>query len=306
MIRAERFSRPCSYCGKIGRASRFSPYIGFVVHLPSLSGEMVWDDSFLARDSPFIKSPLFILEAFRHYLFLDSFSAHYRPVQNLSFIVDYFFWNGNTLWVSLDQSCSSTSRAVHAALLSSAGTLFSLSGVRRRQRQQFGSTRLAHFSSRFSGPCIRCTARPSITSPDALIASLLSLLPRLASVYPRGKSNRLPRSNALYSCLQRFSRTARSLFARNRLHLALLFFLLSPCFSINGLNRRGKIRSCAVIVSACRHLRRLATIACASLADRGPPQGWSAGARRSDVACAWGLRAAYGFSRQPPYGADGR
>ena len=56
---------------------------------------MVWDDSYLIRDNPFIKSPLLVFEAFRHYLFLDSYSAHYRPVQNLSFIVDYFFWNGN-------------------------------------------------------------------------------------------------------------------------------------------------------------------------------------------------------------------
>ena len=69
--------------------------IGFIVHLPALPGEMVWDDSYLIRDNPFIKSPLLVFEAFRHYLFLDSYSAHYRPVQNLSFIVDYFFWNSN-------------------------------------------------------------------------------------------------------------------------------------------------------------------------------------------------------------------
>src|SRR5262245_4309254 len=73
----------------------FLALIGFVVHLPALQGEMVWDDSYLIRDNPFIKSPLLIFEAFRHYLFLDSYAAHYRPVQNLSFIVDYFFWNGN-------------------------------------------------------------------------------------------------------------------------------------------------------------------------------------------------------------------
>jgi tetratricopeptide (TPR) repeat protein len=70
--------------------------IGFVVRLPALQGEMIWDDSYLIRDNPFIKSPLLIFEAFRHYLFLDSFAAHYRPAQNLSFIVDYFFWNENT------------------------------------------------------------------------------------------------------------------------------------------------------------------------------------------------------------------
>jgi tetratricopeptide (TPR) repeat protein len=70
--------------------------VGFVIRMPALQGQMVWDDTYLIRDNPFIKSPIFILEAFRHYLFLDSFSAHYRPVQNLSFIADYFFWNTNT------------------------------------------------------------------------------------------------------------------------------------------------------------------------------------------------------------------
>src|SRR5713226_2780648 len=67
--------------------------IGVIVRAPALQGERIWDDQYLSHDNPFIKSPLLILEAFRHYLFLDSFSGHYRPVQNLSFIVDYFFWN---------------------------------------------------------------------------------------------------------------------------------------------------------------------------------------------------------------------
>jgi tetratricopeptide (TPR) repeat protein len=70
--------------------------ISVLVRAPSLSGEFIWDDAFLARDSPFIKSPLLALEVFRHHLFPDSFSGHYRPVQNLSFIVDYFFWDTNT------------------------------------------------------------------------------------------------------------------------------------------------------------------------------------------------------------------
>ena len=70
--------------------------IGFAAHAPALPGQLIWDDQYLARDNPFIKSPLLALEAFRHYLFLDSFSAHYRPVQNLSFIFDYVLWNTNT------------------------------------------------------------------------------------------------------------------------------------------------------------------------------------------------------------------
>ena len=70
--------------------------VGVAVRSPALSGELIWDDRYLARDDPFIKSPLLILEAFRHHLFLDPSSGHYRPVQNISFIVDYFFWNTDT------------------------------------------------------------------------------------------------------------------------------------------------------------------------------------------------------------------
>ncbi len=69
--------------------------VGFIIRMPALSGEMVWDDTLLIRDNPLIKSPIFIFEVFRHHLFLDSFSAHYRPVQNLSFMLDYLLWGGN-------------------------------------------------------------------------------------------------------------------------------------------------------------------------------------------------------------------
>jgi tetratricopeptide (TPR) repeat protein len=68
-------------------------FAAIVVHAPALQGERIWDDNFLTRDNPFIKSPLLILETFRHYLFPESFSAHYRPVQNISYIMDYFLWN---------------------------------------------------------------------------------------------------------------------------------------------------------------------------------------------------------------------
>jgi protein O-mannosyl-transferase len=70
--------------------------VGFIIRMPALPGELVWDDTALVRDNPLIKSPIFVFEAFRHYLFLDSFSAHYRPVQTLSFMVDYLLWAGNT------------------------------------------------------------------------------------------------------------------------------------------------------------------------------------------------------------------
>jgi tetratricopeptide (TPR) repeat protein len=84
-------------------------FLAFVARTPSLSGEFIWDDGFLARDSPFIKSPLLALEVFRQRLFPDSFAAHYRPVQNLSFMVDYFFWNTNSFGFHL------TNLLLHAA-----------------------------------------------------------------------------------------------------------------------------------------------------------------------------------------------
>src|SRR6267143_2527012 len=80
--------------------------ISIIIHSPALQGQRIWDDQYLSHDNPFIKSPLLILESFRHYLFLDSFSAHYRPVQNISYIFDYLIWNtdpygfhlSNVLW----------------------------------------------------------------------------------------------------------------------------------------------------------------------------------------------------------------
>ncbi|MEP7014206.1 MAG: tetratricopeptide repeat protein [Verrucomicrobiota bacterium] len=70
--------------------------VSIAVRIPALQGEWIWDDNHLVRDNPFAKSPALILETFRHYLFQDSLSVHYRPVQNISYIFDYFFWSTNT------------------------------------------------------------------------------------------------------------------------------------------------------------------------------------------------------------------
>ena len=86
-------ARLMAYCGKQWPRYFFLGAIGFIIRLPAIQGQLIWDDICLARDNPFIKSPLLALEAFRHYLFLDSLSGHYRPVQNLSYMFDYFFWN---------------------------------------------------------------------------------------------------------------------------------------------------------------------------------------------------------------------
>jgi len=64
-----------------------------LAYAPVLHGKFLWDDLYLVGANPFFKSPRFVFEVFRHYLFLDSFSVYYRPVQNISYIVDYAIWN---------------------------------------------------------------------------------------------------------------------------------------------------------------------------------------------------------------------
>ncbi len=78
---------------------------GVSIHLPALQGPLVWDDAYLASGNPFIKSPVLIFEGFRHYLFLDSFSAHYRPVQNISYMLDYLLWNTDPTGFHLSNIC---------------------------------------------------------------------------------------------------------------------------------------------------------------------------------------------------------
>ena len=68
---------------------------GITVYAPALGGSLIWDDLYLVGENPFYKSPVFAFEVFRHFLFLDSFSTYYRPVQNLSYMVDYALWRGN-------------------------------------------------------------------------------------------------------------------------------------------------------------------------------------------------------------------
>ncbi len=67
-----------------------------LAYLPVLSGEFIWDDTFLVGSNPFFKSPIFFFEVFRHHLFLDALSGYYRPVQNWTYMLDYLLWDQNT------------------------------------------------------------------------------------------------------------------------------------------------------------------------------------------------------------------
>ena len=66
--------------------------LGFGIYSPCLNGGRIWDDHYLVGENPFFRSPVFSLEVFRQHLFSESFSTYYRPVQNLSYMLDYWLW----------------------------------------------------------------------------------------------------------------------------------------------------------------------------------------------------------------------
>jgi hypothetical protein len=78
---------------------------GIAARLPALQGELIWDDHLLIENNPMIRSPLLLLESFRHYLFPDAFNGHYRPVQTVSYILDYYFWRTDTFGYHLSNIC---------------------------------------------------------------------------------------------------------------------------------------------------------------------------------------------------------
>ncbi len=70
--------------------------IGFGTYFPCLKGDRIWDDTYLIGENPFFRSPAFCGEVFRQHLFTESFSSHYRPLQNLSYMLDYWLWGEST------------------------------------------------------------------------------------------------------------------------------------------------------------------------------------------------------------------
>lgn len=61
-----------------------------LVYVPVWNGQFLWDDEFLVKRNPFIRSPILALEIFNHFLFTDVRGEFYRPIQNLSYIIDYW------------------------------------------------------------------------------------------------------------------------------------------------------------------------------------------------------------------------
>lgn len=64
-------------------------------YFPILKGQFLWDDHTLVQGNRFIRSPLMLQEMFTHFLHLGTASSYYRPIQNVSFLIDYVIWGEN-------------------------------------------------------------------------------------------------------------------------------------------------------------------------------------------------------------------
>jgi len=66
----------------------------FIVYTNSLSNNFVWDDEFLIEDNIFVKNSGQLKNIFTSHLFAgsDKESLAYRPLQIITYKLDYFFW----------------------------------------------------------------------------------------------------------------------------------------------------------------------------------------------------------------------
>ena len=92
---SDRISRFAQWAATPWVAWLICAVAGLLVYAPCLGGGLIWDDYYLVRENPFFRSPVFGAEVFRHHLFFDSFSTYYRPVQNWSYMFDYWLWRGD-------------------------------------------------------------------------------------------------------------------------------------------------------------------------------------------------------------------
>ena len=249
--------------------------ISIAVRAPSLPGEFLWDDQFLAHDSPFIKSPLLALEVFRQHLYPDSFSAHYRPVQNLSYMVDYFFWNTNTFGFHL------TNLLLHA--FSAVALYFLLRRVLRSigeiERPPTGEKLVSTLS--FFAALIWAVHPVHSAAVDYISGRADSLAFVLAAsgwlLVFRGRETKHPVIRWLLFGLAAFLGLL-ALCSRETAALWCLFFVIHTLFFERQTSRRGKTLSvviCLAIFTVYLGLRHLPPPRSAI----GPSQGWGAPVR---------------------------
>ena len=70
----------------------------FVCYAATLNAGFVWDDQFIILSNPLIRAPLWSFAPFKQDIVNSSFTytIYYRPIQILSYAVDYRLWGMNS------------------------------------------------------------------------------------------------------------------------------------------------------------------------------------------------------------------
>ncbi|MBA2433051.1 MAG: hypothetical protein H0V56_13205 [Chthoniobacterales bacterium] len=101
------------------------------VYAPALHNGLVWDDTALVMRDPFIRSWRLIPEGFQHFLFADATASNfYRPLQRLSYTIDYAVFGFWTAGTTSPACCTISRRRRHCSC--SRGSCSG--GLRRGQR----------------------------------------------------------------------------------------------------------------------------------------------------------------------------
>ncbi len=90
------------------------PLVGFLVYLNALHGEFVWDDFNLVVYNKLIQSFAYWPQFFTQGLLagIQESASFYRPLQTLTYAVDYFFWKENPFGYHLTNTLLHTGVAV--------------------------------------------------------------------------------------------------------------------------------------------------------------------------------------------------
>lgn len=102
--------------GKVLRCLIFVA-LAVVAYWPAFFSERIWDDHFLVDQNPFFRSLVLAPEAFRHWLYPFSVSAYFRPIQNLSYMMDYWVWSENLFGYHLTNTLLHAAAALLLAIL---------------------------------------------------------------------------------------------------------------------------------------------------------------------------------------------
>lgn len=249
--------------------------VGVAVRAPALEGELIWDDEVLVRGNAFIKSPLLILEAFRHYLFVDSFAAHYRPVQNASFAFDYLIWSNTWFGYHLTNVLLHAGSGVLLYLLLSRllPSMWKQDEATAGRRSLLAAFLIALV---WSVHPVHSAAVDYISGRADSLAFLFASAGWLSVLVARQSKSR---GQVIALNLLAFALGLLALCSREIALVWILLFLLHRCVWDGDTSRRAKLvalASCVALLAIYVGLRQLPD----ERAAPGPSHGWS-GARRA-------------------------